>query len=81
MAPAESPTPRGCSASRWRFPRDVAGANVVDIFNVTLPGTVEMGQETPLAFHPAGDLQATVLATLVESPLYVGGGIKKVLTS
>jgi hypothetical protein len=58
-APAEPPSPRGCSASRQRFPRAAAGANVV-----TSPGAAGMGQESPLASHPAGDLQVPVLATL-----------------
>ena len=78
VAPAESPTPRGCSASRWRFPRDVAGANVVVTFDVTLLGAAGTGQEYS---HPAGDLQASVLATWAESLLYVRGGIRNVLTS
>jgi hypothetical protein len=39
-----------------------------------------MGQEYPLASQPAGELQAPVLATLAELPLYVGGGTKKILT-
>jgi hypothetical protein len=67
LAPARPPSPRGCSASRQRFPRAAAGANVV-----TSPGAAGVGQENPLASHPAGDLQAPVLAMLAESPLYVG---------
>jgi hypothetical protein len=72
--PAGPSSPRGCSASRWRFPRVAAGENVV-----TSPVAAGLGQEYPPA-HPAGDLQAPVLAMLAESPLYVGGGAK-ILTS
>ena len=67
--PAGPPSSRGCSASRWRFPRARAGAGVSVTFNVTSPGAAGMGQDIPLASPPAGDLQAPVLATLAESPL------------
>ncbi|KAN0112068.1 hypothetical protein V8E52_007808 [Russula decolorans] len=62
--PAGPSSPRGCSASRWRFPRVAAGGNVV-----TSPVAAGMCQEYPLA-HPARDLEAPVLAMLAESPLY-----------
>jgi hypothetical protein len=78
---AGSPSPRGCSASWRRFPRTALGANVSVKSDVTSPGAGGMGQESPLASHPAGDLQAPVLAMLAESPLYVGGCTKKILTS
>jgi hypothetical protein len=57
-------SPRGSSASRRRFPRAVAGANVFVTFDVTSPGTAGMGQDNSLASHPAGDPQPPVLATL-----------------
>ena len=66
FVPDGPPSSRGCSASRRRFPRATAGA---DVFDVTSPGTTGMGQDIPLASPPAGDLQAPVLATLAESPL------------
>jgi hypothetical protein len=72
--PAGPLSPRGCSASRWRFPRVAAGENVA-----TSPVAAGMGQEYPLA-HPARGLQAPVLAMLAKSSLYVGGGAK-ILTS
>jgi hypothetical protein len=71
LAPAGPPSPRG-SASRQRFPRAAAGANVVPS-----PGAARMGQGSPLASHPAGDLQVPVFAKLAESPLYVADGTKK----
>jgi hypothetical protein len=50
-------------------------------FDATWPDAAGTGQEKSLASRPAGDLHAPVLATLVEFPLYVGGGAKKILTS
>ena len=79
--PAGPPSPRGCSDSWRRFPRAAEGAIVLVTFDVTSPGTAGMGQDNPLVSHPAGNLQVPVLATLTESPLYVGGSTKKILTS
>jgi hypothetical protein len=59
----------------------VAGAFVVVAFDATWFDAAGTGQENSLASHPAGDLHEPVLATLAESPLYVGGGTKKILTS
>jgi hypothetical protein len=57
------------------------GAYVAVAFDATWPDAAGMGQENPLAFCPARDLHAPVLATLADSPLYAGGGTKNILTS
>ena len=49
LVPAGPSSLRGCSASRWRFPRVAAGENA------TSPAAAGMGWEYPLT-HPAGDL-------------------------
>jgi hypothetical protein len=67
VVPAGPPSPRGGSASRRRFPRAGAGANVSVTFDVTSTGEAGMVQESPLGSHPAGDLHAAVLAMLAES--------------
>jgi hypothetical protein len=59
----------------------VKGAYVAIAFDATWPDAAGMGQENPLASSPVRDLHAPVLATLADSPLYVGGGTKKLLTS
>ena len=78
--PAGLPTPRGCSTSRRRFPRAAAGANVFVTSSVASRDSAGMGQENPLTSHATGDLRAPVLASLAKSPIYVGGGTKKILT-
>ena len=52
------------------------GAYVAVAFDATWPDA-GIGQENPLVGHLAEDLHAPVLATLAESPLYVGGGDKR----
>ncbi|KAN0123608.1 hypothetical protein V8E52_002940 [Russula decolorans] len=70
VVPAGPPSPRGGSASRRRFPRAGAGANVSVTFDVTSTGEAGMVQESPLGSHPAGDLHAAVLAICIRARLW-----------
>ena len=62
--PAWPPSPRGCSTSRRRFPRAAAGVEIFVTFDVTSPGKAGMGQDNPLAYHPAEDLQAPSISNV-----------------
>ena len=57
------------------------GTYVAIALDATWPDAAGMGQENPLAPHPARDLHAPVLAMLAKAPLHIGGGTKRILTS